>query len=161
MKYFIICLLLLGTACSRPTPDKIVFHNMMAKFPNSPFKESVYVAGIPYIKDIDSYETPLIYNKWWGEVEGCTGLYIPDTEKNKIKFYYIRAEAFYFNIDTTKTLFDGYTFPMYNKIYVIKGDMLSEKVIKHEMVHILMYHNGDDRDHPPVYFNNACHTKTF
>ncbi len=118
----------------------------------------ISVVNVPvfsvFPKRIAPYDPPLIYKKWWDEVQACTGLKTPITVFKKLKFHMVLAEAFIADNDST-FLFAGLTTPWTNTITVEFSGITNERLIKHEMTHIQMYQNGVSAGHPDIYFKKC------
>lgn len=104
------------------------------------------------------YTAPPVYDKWWAEIESCTGLSLDAAVTHSLRFVYVDAVAFWVVTDPNFQLDIGYTDYQHNTIYLVRASMLEEQTVKHEMTHILMVAHGDMRDHPSEYFDK-CHLR--
>lgn len=120
----------------------------------APYIQRVTVVSVPE-RPTDSFiDPPIVYKKWWLEVQKCTKLYAPISVFRKLKFEMIDADAFISGSDST-FLMVGLTNPWYNRITLVIGEVTSEQTVKHEMTHILMYQNGLQAGHPDSLFKKC------
>ena len=120
----------------------------------NPFIQRITVVSIPELPAKSYIDPPMVYQKWWLEVQKCTGLYAPLSVYRKLKFQMIVADAFISGKDST-FLMEGLTNPWYNRITLVIGDITSERTVKHEMTHVLMYQNGLQAGHPDYLFKKC------
>jgi len=116
--------------------------------------ETSITVSLPYKHSFQTYHPPAIYKTWWKEIEKCTNLPISDASENAIKFYYVDAHSFYF--DNLSIQFVGYTFAPTHRIYIVYRDITNPRIVKHEMIHVLMYEHGLPEGHPKNLFRDDC-----
>lgn len=120
--------------------------------------KSEFIAPINLVmnKYIMEIERPEIYHRWWKEIQKCTKLTATDETFKKTKFVMIRTlTGFVINGKPDNNLFIGYTIPWSNEILLAEPFTSSEKVVKHEMVHLLLWHNGKPAGHDINYFDKC------
>lgn len=83
------------------------------------------------------------YEAWWREIAACENLPLP------LKHYSTR----FFALNVREYLYDqvwaiGNVAPEENQIYLAFPYIGVEAIVKHEMLHLLMEWNGEDRGHP-------------
>jgi hypothetical protein len=102
---------------------------------------------IPLIRD---FSPPPFYEKLWREAMVCTGLHITEQQIKKVKWTFVTAESF--SVAGSQMKFIGYTFVWDSRIILVIDGIDDSRLIKHEMVHYLMWQNGEKADHPPKYY---------
>jgi hypothetical protein len=102
-----------------------------------------------------NFNPPLFYTKLWRDVMKCTGMYIPLSQTKKVKWSYVRTDAFFLDYDVARQLFIGYTFIMDDRIVVTMDRVEDHRLVKHEMAHYLMWQKGISGDHPDSIFTKC------
>lgn len=158
MKKFLVLMLLLLMALPLRAQTRTWIHNPLVH------TDSVQVIVLPDIPAVGQIVSPPdVYAKWWTEISQCTGLPIADSTKARIKYYWVSSAPFV--IENTKTVTgDWYQFLawsdiMEGRLYLTWNAVTDEHIVKHEMIHFLMFNNGKLGGHPPEYFNK-CHVET-
>lgn len=100
------------------------------------------------------YIPPPFYDMLWQDAMRCTGLRIPRAQTKEVHWFYVVADAFTL-WDDHKTGFSGYTFFAVDQIVLILNGIDDHRLIKHEMVHYLMWRNGERAGHPDNYFKKC------
>lgn len=115
---------------------------------------------------------PIQYRYWFEEVEKCSGL---EGELSSVYFYSVLGETFTMDNEPEEKRFRGY-FALaetgQKMIFISSSNTLTRWIVKHEMLHFLVYMNFDlvKRDfsnkteaeklnewqHPDEYFNKRC-----
>jgi hypothetical protein len=113
----------------------------------------VSIATLPEIPISGQYKPPHIYERWWIEISRCTGLPITKASREAVKFKYVMADGIMF--PNVPMVFVGYAALWENVIYVTFDNVSNVKVVKHEMIHMLMWHNGLGAGHPPKFFKRC------
>lgn len=98
----------------------------------------VTVTGIP--ADVSRFDPPLIYDAWFSEVSKCSGLYRPLGGID----WYATPEPWERNGGVA---LGGYAD---GNIYLAEIDVMTEWVVKHEMLHYLL-HPNQEHPSPPFY----------
>jgi len=142
---------------------------LIAQQPDSTERDSIRQTTILVLPNpllVHRVDPPLIYKKWWKEVEKCSHLYVPYIQRQKVQWYSINADGFVFKDDSTEMIDSGHMFLAYtlSEIDVIfiadRGGtghgIDNEDTVKHEMIHYLMYHNGLQPGHPKEIYDR-CH----
>jgi hypothetical protein len=85
------------------------------------------------------YGQPKIYAQWWTEIAKCEDLPLPDSRKD-VRFFEVNGKVFM----PAGFMFwlDGATYPASNEIYLTSLYVLDEAVVKHEMLHWLLWDAG-------------------
>jgi predicted SprT family Zn-dependent metalloprotease len=97
---------------------------------------------------------PAVYEKWWKEIMQCSHLYISNRVKHKIEFWNVAGSTFAIAQDTSDWL-DGVSILWAQKIYLRHDQIGTEKLVKHEMLHMLLWNtSGLMNGHPEVF--NKC-----
>lgn len=135
------------SACAQQVPRLIA--------PPDTTVQDAPVRNIQIVNIIDTvtvrpFHTPEIYARWWKEIMKCTGLYINTEHRKSVRWIYVKADAFIFN--GYYMPFDGYSLVRDNQLLIVWNGVTNEKLVKHEMIHFLMYHNGIEAGHPDKYF---------
>ncbi|MDP9202351.1 MAG: hypothetical protein M3P26_10540 [Gemmatimonadota bacterium] len=103
------------------------------------------------------------YDRWWHEIAECERLPLPSVYAT-VRFFQINAIHFYDADRPTFVLFAGelrvqwavaMSFLWTGEIWVGLPYINEEVVIKHEMVHFLMYWAGEPGGHPPARFETC------
>jgi len=106
------------------------------------------------LRSMNPYNPPTIYSKWWIETQRCAKRYVSRAQYNRVTWRYVMADAFVVREGDPKARFVGITSPWHNTITVVLHHVLTERVIKHEMLHFVLYHNGI-AGHDSVAFTNC------
>lgn len=112
------------------------------------------IVSIPDIPNVSRVDPPEIYYRWWTEVQTCTGLTASKTVFDKLEFYMVYADAFVVDNDTTFMMV-GLATPWNNRIHLTITGVSTERLVKHEMTHILMFQNGLQPGHPDMIFKKC------
>lgn len=107
---------------------------------------------------VAEYKAPDIYEKWWQELQECEQMSISRPAQDRIHYYYVMGE--YFHMDYFHTYRDtsqiiGFANIWLDRLYVIKDGVTREGLVKHEMLHFLMWHNGWQVGHPRELFDKC------
>lgn len=116
--------------------------------------DTVMVMELPSFPKVSAYRQPLVYKKWWKEIEACTKLPIPDEREDVVQFFYVDADEF--DYSTLKLPLVGYTAAPLQQIYIVSNSIEDPSVVKHEMLHYLMFEYGINTDHPKELFRAEC-----
>jgi len=117
------------------------------------------------------YLAPEIYEKWWREIAACEKLPLP-LAHYQVRFYQVNAWRFYdlahpmYGIDFfgKKVLMwaVGLSYGKDLEMYLALPHIYEEIILKHEMIHFLMYWAGEKPDktlsdpwHPPARFETC------
>ena len=97
------------------------------------------------------YSPPSVYFKWWKEVRVCTNTKdVPEKRFYDLKWAHVRADGF---LASGRGPYIGYTYAWLNEIWIIDDRVLDKQVVKHEMLHFLLWNQGKvAADHPPIFF---------
>lgn len=105
-----------------------------------------------------------IYEKWWVEIAACEQLPLPPVHY-LVRFYQINAIHFYdalrpsLGLDLFGNLVIrwavGMSYPEDLEMYVALPSREVEIVLKHEMIHFLMFWAGEPGGHPPERFETC------
>jgi hypothetical protein len=109
-----------------------------------------------------AYAAPQKYVQWWDEIAHCTGLEFPPfnplqgipTGPTAHDWMYVAADVDAFMVDGEGP-FIGYTFVKHAQIWVLAKYAASARLVKHEMIHALMYGHGMRAGHPARYFDKC------
>jgi len=95
----------------------------------------------------EPYEKPDQYYEWWQEVAQCSGYEVTEAELDSIDFWHVNAPSF---IAKGIPGFTGYAYVKLNEIYVIRALKNDKEVIKHEMLHFILWwrKEGYEGGHP-------------
>lgn len=124
---------------STPAPEQVIVQS-----------RAPYIVNVIDTVSVRPYTPPAIYAKWWAEISACVKLPISRATTKSVRYLYVKGDAFVIN--GVPMAFDGYSFIRDNQMMVIYNGVVSEGLIKHEMIHFLMYHNGIEAGHPDKYF---------
>lgn len=106
--------------------------------------------GTVGVQLVDEYKPPFIYQVWWNEVKQCGELQsIPDEYFSHLRWHYVTADAFKAFDDGP---FLGLTYPILDNIWIASPYLLSSPVIKHEMLHYLLWQSGRFSSSHPIEF---------
>jgi hypothetical protein len=104
------------------------------------------------------------YDRWWHEIAACEKLPLPDTYK-KVRWFAINAKVFAppnEKGDTTEILPTAvaYTWRWGPELWLTLPLLHLEWLVKHEMLHLLMFWAGELPGHPPERFE-ICGLRIF
>lgn len=103
---------------------------------------------------IVAYAQPVIYAVWWQEIAECEGLDLPPQLARLVKFYEVKAQNF---IPVGEQADLGATFPREMQIFLASPYVWNPKLVKHEMLHILLWVNGlNFGPYHPAEFFDVC-----
>lgn len=104
---------------------------------------------------VPQYDPPAEYAAWWTEIQDCTGLH---SARRVTDFAWIAVPAGAFVL----TYQGKKTYPVIGWAAVEKGNVLvlakyvhNERLVKHEMVHHLMWEHEQPVGHPAEYFDKC------
>ena len=117
MKLFLLFALLLCTSTASAQESPVVIDTISLK-----------------LQSMDVYNPPMIYSKWWIDVQRCAKRYIPKAQYGRVSWRYVMADAFVILEGDPKARFVGITSPWHSTIAVVLQHILTERVIKHEML---------------------------
>lgn len=109
-----------------------------------------------------AYKAPNAYREWWNEIAKCEGLTFPPFNPlqgipdgpTADNWMYVAADVDAFMVEGDGP-FIGYTFVKTHQIWVLAKYANNQTLVKHEMIHALMYHHGMQAGHPAKYFNKC------
>jgi hypothetical protein len=94
-----------------------------------------------------------IYKTWWNEVKLCSNLTsVSDIYFNRLKWFSVNSDGF---MAMGHGPFIGYTYAWDDEIWIIKIGMYSERLVKHEMLHYLLWNSNIKTGDHPIEFNNC------
>jgi len=131
--------LLLGLLLWWPSP-------LVAQTPN------VYILALPSTETgtIAYYSAPLIYKNWWNEVKKCANITdVPDNFLNRLTWVSVDSDGF---MAMGHGPYMGYTYAWDNEIWVLRRYMMDERLIKHEMLHYLLWNTTPRIEGHPIEF---------
>jgi hypothetical protein len=101
---------------------------------------------------------PTVYSQWWLDVMRCSGLTMPAEARASVKYYWVLGHnGFAISwIPASRGRFDGYSEVWSNRMYLNLDGATNPNLVKHEMLHFLMYHNGITAGHPKRLFVDRC-----
>jgi hypothetical protein len=115
--------------------------------------EVITSVALPKFPDVTDYDQPPFYDKWWEEISQCSNLPISVEDRHKVHFKAISGDQF--TIGSEKAAFWGFTQYWSNTIYVVLPKLSWEPLIKHEMLHYLMWVNGLPVNHNPEIYSRC------
>jgi hypothetical protein len=127
----------------------------MIKNPYLMGPDSVLMGVVPYRGHIGQFETPEVYESWWQEIMACTNLHVTKHTRDKVKWMYVSYPFRLKGSEDIPELYIGYTMSFKNQIWVVFDGISNSRLVKHEMLHFLMYHNGLTPGHPEALFNKC------
>ena len=109
-----------------------------------------------------AYKATATYEQWWEEIAKCEGLTFPPFNPlqgipagpTANDWMYVAADVDAFMVDGVGP-FIGYTFVQHKQIWVLAKYASNASLVKHEMIHALMYHHGMRAGHPSRYFDKC------
>jgi hypothetical protein len=142
-RYFLIISLLLSMCVSAQPPVK-----------TTPTYPTISSTGI----ELRTFEPPRIYDSWWNDVEQCTGLAISQEKRKSVIFRYIAVDGFRLDGapdmsydeagNLVPSIFIGMTISKSNSIIVVLAGVLEPMLVKHEMLHYVLWSNNIIARHP-------------
>lgn len=96
---------------------------------------------------------PVIYEKWWGEILKCAKA-SSDIKRlyPNLKWNWVLADGFFVN---GEGLYDGMIKAWSGEVWVAGQKIFDKKIVQHEMLHYIMWHQGKPNlDHPEPF--NKC-----
>lgn len=155
----IVLILATGGASLNAQPDSVrITHRFVV--PDSTIKIS------PMLPAVSEYPMSADYDRWWHEIAYCEGLWLPP-DYARVRYFQVNAEHFY-DKDHPQ-LFEkagvvyvywavGTTFIYESLIFIALSHRDEELVIKHEMLHLLIFWNGvpTGRNGHPMPFYGRC-----
>jgi hypothetical protein len=88
------------------------------------------------------YFQPFIYESWWKEIGACEHLIVPIELARAVHFVFVNSPTMVVDMDPGVL---GFTYAPALTIYVVLPLIYTETIIKHEMLHWLLYVNGVDQ----------------
>jgi hypothetical protein len=121
-------------------------------------KDSIQVVFLPPFPIVTKIIPPMIYDKWWKEIMQCSGLTVPNSLTQNVEFFSVLGKYGFMieGLDYSNGFFGGYTMAWKQQIYLAVDEVLDKKVVKHEMLHFLLYNYGNSENHPALYFKQKC-----
>lgn len=122
---------------------------LLLMFPSSLISQTsntipnVYIIEFPSNEtgEILQYNAPQIYRNWWNEVKSCSGISgVPDSSFNALKWVSVDSDGF---MAMGSGPYIGYTYAWDKEIWVLNRYKLNELLIKHELLHYLLWESGD------------------
>lgn len=113
----------------------------------------------PRYPETSRYYIDAMYDRWWHEVASCEGLKLPSYY---VLVRYVQINYPYFNLQgdrraTAGSVYLGYSFVEEWQMFVAITRRFDEEVVKHEMVHFLLFWAGIAKGgHPAKYFGGRC-----
>ena len=107
-----------------------------------PTAPNVYIMQLPSTEtgNIAYYSAPSIYKIWWKEVKKCAGVSsVPDSSFNSLKWVSVDSDGF---MAMGHGPYMGYTYAWDDEIWVLERYKMDERLIKHEMLHYLLWTAG-------------------
>lgn len=108
-------------------------------------RDNAHPEGFIQMAPVDSlpkfweYGQPKIYETWWKEIAACEHIKLPESH-NRVRFFEVNAAAY---IPTGFVFWvDGATYPTISEIYLATPYVFSEEVVKHEMLHWIIWADG-------------------
>jgi hypothetical protein len=86
------------------------------------------------------------YRAWWREVADCSGL--PLKRYPKVHWVGVGGSG-YFSVQGEVAM--GYTHPSGDTVYVLRDAVASARIVKHEMLHVLLLKAGRGPGHPEEF----------
>ena len=102
---------------------------------------NVYILALPSTETgaIAYYQSPLIYKNWWKEVKECSGVSsVSDSLFNSLKWISVDSDGF---MAMGHGPYMGYTYAWDNEIWVLERYKTDERLVKHEMLHYLLWNS--------------------
>jgi hypothetical protein len=110
----------------------------------STFRHVNTVKSIESLDWIGEYEALEPYHRWWKEVAACAGIPLPPAGPDSVRFFYINAPDFApIPTDKPDRMMSGVTYAAQQQIYMSVLDLRNEGLLKHEMLHQLLYWWGE------------------
>lgn len=100
---------------------------------------NIYILKLPSSEtgEIIQYQSPLIYKKWWNEVRICSNTTdVPDTLFDKLKWVSVASDGF---MAMGYGPYMGFTYAWDDEIWVLERYKLDERLVKHELLHYLLW----------------------
>jgi hypothetical protein len=112
---------------------------------SKPFKE---VLSLDWVGLYDQLEP---YARWWKETASCAGIPLQVARVDSVQFYYVNAVDFLpAPTDKPNRMVGAVTYAATEQIYVSILHLRDEIVVKHEMIHQILYWWGE-----PTWDNDA------
>ena len=93
---------------------------------------------------IGAYDQLPDYESWWQEAADCAHVLLAKSRSNSVQFYFVNAKDFApLPTDKPDRMVVGVTYAASEQIYVSVFSIRSERIIKHEMMHQLLYWWGE------------------
>lgn len=112
------------------------------------------MAPVDMLEPYREYRQKKIYETWWREIAECEGLELPGSYK-QVRFFHVNGRAFM--PAEYPVWLDGLTYPKIGRIYVATPYIFSEALVKHEMLHWILWALGYRlTDQHPVEMFEKC-----
>lgn len=106
------------------------------------------VPGLPH--NAIRFSPPIEYHEWWASTEACAGVQSPF---DSVRWYVVPKESqFTSKIGPVVALWFGDSGRVSSTIVVAAFYQTNELVVRHEILHALLHHEG----HPFEYFVERC-----
>lgn len=102
------------------------------------------VKEIPSLSWVGLYDQLAPYTRWWKETADCAGVPLHTARVDSVQFYYINAPDF-LPAPTNKpnSMVAAVTYASREQIYLSVLHLRNEIVVKHEMMHQILYWWGE------------------
>jgi hypothetical protein len=117
--------------------------------------DSVSIGVIPYKSLTGRFDPPAAYEEWWQEIMSCSHLPVSKVVRDKVKWNFVSIPFRLRGYERVGEIYVGYTMAWKNEIYVIFDGITDPHLVKHEMLHYLMYQNGLAAGHPDSLFDKC------
>jgi hypothetical protein len=95
---------------------------------------------IPSLDWIGLYDQLSPYARWWRETADCAGIPLPTARLDSVQFYFVNAVDFApWPTDKPNSMVQGVTYAAREQIYISILRARDESIVKHEMLHQLLY----------------------
>ena len=108
------------------------------------FRHANYSKALSTLDWIGAYDQLQEYELWWKQVADCAGVVLPENRSKSVQFYFVNAVDFApLPSDKPPRMVVGVAYAASEQIYVSVFRIRSERIIKHEMIHQLLYWWGE------------------
>lgn len=108
------------------------------------FRHASTIKSVESLEWAGLYEQLEPYRRWWQEIATCAGIPLPSARPDSVQFFYINAPDFAPTpTDKPGRMVSGVTYAAREQIFMSVLQLRNEKLVKHEMLHQLLYWWGE------------------
>lgn len=108
------------------------------------FRHAGTAKEFPSLDSIGLYDQLAPYAQWWKETAACAGIPLPTARIDSVQFYYVNTVDFApIPTDKPDRMVIGVTYGSKEQIFIAVRQARTEKTVRHEMMHQILYWWGE------------------